>query len=70
MQFSVSPADPRFGQNTNLFEDGYVDSIGLAELIGFLEDEFGVDISDELLVSDQFKTIVGISETVCRLSAA
>jgi acyl carrier protein len=65
-QFSVSPADQRFGRDTDLFDNGYVDSVGLAELIGFLEDEFGVELPDELLVSDQFTTIDGISDAVCR----
>jgi acyl carrier protein len=69
-QFAVSPVDPRFRRDTDLFDNGYVDSVGLAELIGFLEDEFGVEIPDELLVSDQFTTIEGISQVVCRLPAA
>jgi acyl carrier protein len=70
VQFSVSPTDPRFGQDTDLFDKGYVDSVGLAELIGFLEDEFGVEIPDDLLVSDQFTTIDGISDAVCRLAVS
>jgi acyl carrier protein len=69
-QFSVSPTDSRFGQDTDLFGRGYVDSVGVAELIGFLENEFGVEIPDDLLVSDQFTTIKGISDAVCRLAVS
>jgi acyl carrier protein len=69
-QFSVSPADPRFGRDTDLFDNGYVDSVGLAELIGFLEAEFCLEIPDDLLVSDEFTTIDGISDAVCRLACA
>jgi acyl carrier protein len=68
-QFSVSAADPRFGQNTDLFENGYVDSVGLAELIGYLEEEFEVEIPDEVLVSDEFTTIDAISQAVSRLAS-
>jgi acyl carrier protein len=70
VQFSVNPTDPRFGPDTDLFDKGYVDSVGLAELIGFLEDEFGVDIPDELLLSDQFTTIDGISDAVSQLAVS
>jgi acyl carrier protein len=69
-QFAVSPVDPRFGRNTDLFEGGYVDSVGLAELIGFLEEEFRVEIPDDVLVSNEFATIDGIAHAVCRLSLA
>jgi acyl carrier protein len=66
-QFSVNARDPRFARDVDLFENGYVDSVGLAELIGFLEEEFGVEISDEVLVSDEFGSIEGIAAAVCRL---
>jgi acyl carrier protein len=66
-QFAVNPTDSRFGRGTDLFDKGYVDSVGLAELIGFLEGEFGIEIPDELLVSDGFATIDGITDAVCRL---
>jgi acyl carrier protein len=69
VQFAVSAADPGFDRNTDLFDKGYVDSVGLAELIGFLEEEFGIEIPDELLVSEDFATIDGISRSVCRLAA-
>ena len=69
-QFSVSPTDLRFGQDVDLFDNGYVDSVGLAELIGFLEEELGVEIPDELLVADEFTTIAGISHAALALGAS
>jgi len=66
----VSPTDRRFGQRTDLFDNGYVDSVGLAELICFVEEEFGVEIPDELLVADEFTTIAGISDAVLELRAS
>jgi hypothetical protein len=31
-QFSVSPTDPRFDRGVDLFEAGYIDSMGIVEL--------------------------------------
>jgi acyl carrier protein len=69
-QFSVNASDPRFGRDVDLFEGGYVDSVGLAELLAFLEEEFSVAIPDEVLVSDEFATIEGIARIVHRLGDA
>ena len=68
--FAVAPQDHRFGRDVDLFEAGYVDSVGLAELLGFLEEEFGVEVPDAELVSDDFTTIDGIARVVTRLAVA
>lgn len=65
--FSISPNDPRFGRDVDLFDGGYVDSVGLAEMLGFVEEEFGVEVPDDDLVSDEFTTIDGIASVVGRL---
>jgi acyl carrier protein len=62
--FNVSSRDGRFGATVDLFEGGYVDSIGLVELLEFIESEFGVQISDEDLLSDEFATLEGIGRIV------
>jgi acyl carrier protein len=66
--FSISPSDPRFGRDVDLFDSGYVDSVGLAEMLAFVEDEFGVEVPDDDLVSDEFTTIDGIARVVGRLA--
>ena len=67
-QFSISPSDPNFGPGADLFEGGYVDSVGLAELLAFIEAEFGVSVPDDDLLSEQFGTIDGMADTVCGLA--
>jgi acyl carrier protein len=64
--FGVAADDPMFGRDENLFDLGYVDSIGLAELLAYIESEFDVELSDDELVSDEFTTIDGIARTVFR----
>jgi acyl carrier protein len=66
--FAISPSDPRFSREADLFEGGYVDSVGLAELLGFIEEEFAVEVPDDELVSDGFTTIDGIARVICRLA--
>jgi hypothetical protein len=34
-QFAISPTDPRFGRDVDLFEGGYVDSLGVADMLEF-----------------------------------
>src|SRR5690606_15614242 len=66
----VAPRDPRFGPTARLFDDGYVDSMGVAELIAFIEDAFGVAVPDEALMSDEFATIAGMARVVAGLRGA
>ncbi len=66
--FEVSATDPRFGRDVDLFEGGYVDSVGLTELLAFIEAEFAISIPDEDLASDEFMTIGGMATIVGRLS--
>lgn len=69
-QFSIDSTDPRFGRGVDLFENSYVDSVGLAELLGFIEDEFAVTVPDDDLLSEDFASIDGIARTVCRLAGS
>jgi len=50
--------------NTLLLENGVVDSIGVLELVGFLETEFGVAVADEDLNADNFRTVAQIGAFV------
>lgn len=40
-----------------LLQSGIVDSLGILELVGFMEREFGVRIEDEELLPENFSTI-------------
>ncbi len=67
-QFNVSDSDPGFDRTVDLFESGYVDSVGVAELLEYLTQEFEVDIPENDLFSDDFSSIDGIASIVARLS--
>ncbi len=65
-EFSIKPSDRRFDRKVDLFEDGYVDSIGVIELIQFLERTFAIEIPEADLFSPEFSTIDGIANIVIR----
>jgi D-alanine--poly(phosphoribitol) ligase subunit 2 len=69
-QFEVDPGDDGFDRTVDLFELGYVDSVGFAELLAFLGEEFGVDVPEEDLLSNVFLSIDGMAEIVSRLVVA
>ena len=66
IQFRVVPGDARFSRSVRLFEAGYVDSVGVVELLTFLSEEFAVDLPDDALMSDDFSTIDGITAIIFR----
>ena len=68
--FSVSSRDAGFGPTADLFGGGYVDSVGLVELLEFIQDEFGVEIPAEAHLTEDFATIEGIARIVCRHAAS
>lgn len=47
-----------------LLERGVLDSLGLFQLVGFIESEYGVEIQDEELVPDNFGTVGTIARLI------
>ncbi len=48
----------------HLIEEGIVDSLGIFILVGFLEQEYGVSISEEDLDVDNFASLTTIARLV------
>jgi acyl carrier protein len=67
-QFEVDPTDDGFDQTVDLFELGYVDSVGFAELLAFFAEEFGVEVPEDDLMSEDFTNIDGMAQIVSRLT--
>jgi acyl carrier protein len=67
-RFEVDPNDDDFDRTVDLYDRGYIDSVGFVELLAFLGKEFGVEIPEQDLLSDEFLTIDGIAIIVARLS--
>jgi acyl carrier protein len=56
------------GRNVNLQEDqdllgaGILDSLSILQLVAFVEERFGIQVPDEDVVYDNFKTINALAE--------
>ena len=47
-------------ENASLLEQGVIDSTGILEVIGFIEDTFGIEVSDSEMVPDNLDSIARI----------
>src|SRR4051812_43032914 len=66
--FRVGQQDTRFSRSAALFDLGYVDSVGVIELLAFVEQQFRVRIPDDTLLSDEFTTIDGMAAVISRIA--
>ena len=48
----------------SLLESGIVDSMGVLEIVSFLEDEFHITPTDEEMLSDNFESVCTISNYI------
>jgi acyl carrier protein len=53
--------------NESLTETGVIDSIGLLQLVDYLESTYKIEIPMELITPDNFDTLSGISQSVMNL---
>ncbi|TPM26956.1 acyl carrier protein [Mesorhizobium sp. B2-3-5] len=52
--------------DTSLLDQGIVDSTGVLEIIGFIEETFGVTVEDNELLPENLDSIRGIAQYVIR----
>lgn len=50
----------------NILESGLVNSLLLAQILNFVEQDLGVEVTDEDLVVDNFKSVAAITDLVER----
>ncbi|MDO4321560.1 MAG: acyl carrier protein [Lachnospiraceae bacterium] len=48
----------------NYVESGYVDSLGLVQFIATIEDEFGIEFTDDELEDTNIKVVGGLVSTI------
>jgi acyl carrier protein len=56
--------DTELKVNTRLIDKGFVDSMGIMELVSFIEQEFGVELDMDDMTMDNFGTISAISNLI------
>lgn len=50
----------------NLLEEGVLDSLGLQQLITFLEEKYSITVDDEDLLPENFATVNAIAELISK----
>lgn len=66
----VAPDDESFTPDVHLFEAGYIDSIGMVELVAFVEETYEITLDEDQLFSDDFTSVNGIAGIVAAAVAA
>ena len=51
-------------QELSLLESGIVDSLGVLDLVGFIEQQFGIEAQDDDLVPENFDSIDALARFV------
>jgi acyl carrier protein len=60
----VPDGDRHFDRDVDLFEFGYVDSVGFVELVVWLEETYDIKLTEAYLFDERFNTIAGIASIV------
>ncbi|MEW6072548.1 MAG: acyl carrier protein [Planctomycetota bacterium] len=62
--FLFGQDDPGLGNADSLLENGVIDSTGVLELVGFLEERFRIQVADRELVPENLDSVERISTYV------
>jgi acyl carrier protein len=66
-RFQISQDDPVFGRETDLWDAGYLDSLGVVDIIEFLQNRFAVSVRGEAVFDPDFVRINGMARLAFRL---
>ena len=56
----------RINEDTSFLVSGIIDSTGLLELVGFLEQKFGIRVEDQEFVPENLDSLKNISDYLAR----
>lgn len=68
--FLFGDAEPLADDDMSLLDEGVIDSVGVMELVAFLESDFGISVGDEELVPDNLDSVSNLVVFVGRKQAA
>ncbi|HYH01456.1 MAG TPA: phosphopantetheine-binding protein [Terriglobales bacterium] len=66
-RFNVRDDDTQFTHDVHLWDSGYVDSLGVAEILGFLERQFEVRVPGDAMFRDDCTSVNGLARLVSEL---
>lgn len=62
--FLYARTDVQLTDTDPMLERGIIDSMGVLELISFIQDEFGIKVGDDEITEEHFGTLAGIASYV------
>lgn len=65
-RFMIGMAVDSLSDSDSMLEKGIIDSTGVLELVGFLEETFGLKVDDEELVPENLETVSNVVSFVAR----
>jgi acyl carrier protein len=64
------PEGQKLSDEASLLDSGVIDSTGVLELVGFLQDEIGIEVADDEMLPDNLDSIAKIESFVLRKQKA
>ena len=62
--FMFGSDDKNIGDDDSFLESGIIDSTGVLEVVGVIEDEFDIEVLDEELIPDNFDSLTKLTTYV------
>jgi acyl carrier protein len=59
--------DDALSEDEPLLGSGIIDSLGIMRLVSYIEEEFGVEVPEDQLVPEHFRTVTALAQFVDRL---
>ncbi|MBI1751992.1 MAG: acyl carrier protein [Acidobacteria bacterium] len=64
--FLFSDQGFQYGDDASFLEEGIIDSLGIIELVSFVEKKFGVSVADHELLPTNFDSVAKLSAFITR----
>lgn len=68
--FLFGDASPMEDDKMSLLDEGIIDSVGVMELVAFLEQDFGLSVADEDLIPENLDSVENLVAYIARKQAA
>lgn len=68
--FLFGDSAPLSSDSISLLDEGIIDSVGVMELVAFLEEDFGLTVEDEELIPENLDSVDNLANFISRKQAA
>nr|MEE4266593.1 acyl carrier protein [Candidatus Krumholzibacteria bacterium] len=68
--FLFGDASPLTSDTISLLDEGIIDSVGVMELVAFLEGDFGLAVEDEELIPENLDSVENLANFIARKQVA